>query len=109
VQRLFELWQISQRIVDGKQFDTAVSEVFHGGAGVVTVVSVASEDENQIVRRCELARAPGEFPADASDDLGPGLAGGPGGVFPFSHLGGADDWNWHGRSVAEFTMAQKEN
>ena len=67
--------------------------MFDGGAGVVAVVALAGENQNQIVRRREFAGAPGEFFADTADDFGLGPTDGPGGAFPFAHLGDVDDWN----------------
>jgi hypothetical protein len=72
-------------------------------------VAFAGEDQDQIIGAREFAGAPGDFLADAPDDLGLGLARGPGGAFPFAHLRDADDWNWHAASVSKFPPAQKEN
>jgi hypothetical protein len=40
--------------------------------------------------------------SDAADDLGGGAFGGPGGLFPFSHLTYGDDGDWH-RGKADLT------
>jgi len=72
-------------------------------------MALAGEDQNQIAGAREFAGAGGDFLANAADDPGFGLAGGPGGAFPFAHLGKVDGWHWHGVSVAKFSPAQKEN
>ena len=72
-------------------------------------MAFAGENQNNIAGAREFAGAGGDFLADAADDLGLGLAGGPGGAFPFAHLGKVDDGHWHGVSVAKFSAVQKEN
>src|ERR1035438_7038840 len=57
----------------------------------------------------EFTGAGGNFLADAADDLGFSLAGGPGGAFPFAHLGKVDYGHWHGEKLPSFGSAQKRN
>ncbi len=92
-QRQFEGQEVGVRQDEFEDFDFAVVEKFPGGAGVVAVMAFAGKDENGIVVGSELAGAAGEALADAADDLGFGLAAGPGGLFPFPHGGDVDDRN----------------
>ena len=92
-QRHFQLEQVGVRQQQFEDFDLAVVEKFLGRAGVVAVVAFAGENEDEIVGAREPAGAAGKAFADAADDLGLGLAGGPGGVFPLAHLGNVDDRN----------------
>ena len=92
-QRGFERGQEIFRRGDFEQLDFAPVQKFLRGAGVIAVVALSGKDQNRVVGAREPARAPADFFSHAADDLGLGLAGGPGGAFPFAHLGGGDDWN----------------
>jgi hypothetical protein len=70
--------------------------LFGGGAGVIAVMAFADEKQNCIASAGEFAGAAGDAFADATDDLGLGLTGGPGDAFPLAHLRSANDWNRHG-------------
>jgi len=105
----FEPGQILFRCDHVQNFYAAVFEVFDGGAGVVAVVALAGEDENQVVRAGEFAGAAGDFLADAPDDLGLGLAGVPRGALPLAHLGDVDDRDGHGTKGGKFFAGAKEN
>ncbi len=101
-ERQFKARQIHLGRGDVERFDAASVEVSGGGAGVVAVVAHAGEDEDQVVGTREFAGTAGDLFADAPDDIVFGPAGSPRCVFPIAHLRDADDWNWHGGSVAEY-------
>ena len=106
-QRLFQLRQIAFGRDDVEHFDAAFVQKFLRGAGVIAVVALAGKNQNGVIGPRELQRALRDFSADAADDFGLGLAGFPGGAFPFAHLGDADDRKWHGASLAELQAEVK--
>ena len=80
LEQRFEARENIFRLDHVEQFHAATVKVFGGGAGVGAVAALAGEDENQIIGGGEPAGVPGDFLANAPDDLGPRLARGPGGV-----------------------------
>ena len=73
--------------------------MFTGGAGVISVMALAGEDQDQVPGLGQLEGAAPDTLPDAANDFRLLLTGGPGGLFPVAHLCNADYRHWHGEGT----------
>ena len=87
------------RVGDLQRIDPAARQVFARAPGILAVMALAGQEQDQIVGLRQPQRQPGHALADAADDFRLRLTGGPRGLFPIPHLRNTDYRAWHPRNL----------
>jgi hypothetical protein len=95
-EKLRELSQSFPRVVHIGQQHLAIRQIGLRGARVVAVMAFAGDEPEGVAGPGQLEKALRQEAAYLLDDLRPGFAGGPSGLFPLAHLLDRNDRNlWH--------------